>query len=120
MSVRDLFRVLPTLDKNSNLKEAIEIFRSSDSDAIVVLENKRPAGVLGSFEALEKINEGAGIENTPLTNLMNHNLLEIDADAEAKDAAGIMLAHKVWMAIVTENEEYVGIVTAGDLIKQII
>ncbi len=120
MKVRDLIRILPTLHQNSNLKEAIEIFRGSDSDVIIVLGNKRPAGVLSAFEALEKIVEGARLEDISVKDLMNHNVLVIDADTTAKEAAETMLAHKHWMAIVTEKREYKGVVTAGSLVKALV
>lgn len=120
MKVRNFIREIPTLNINSNLKEAIEIFRRSDSNAIVVLENKGPAGVLSAFEALEKIVEGARLEDIPVKALMNHNIVVIDADSEAEEAAETMLAHTHWMAVVTEKGEYKGVVTAGSLLNDLI
>jgi CBS domain-containing protein len=120
MKVRELIRVLPTLHQDSSLKEAINIFRGSDSDVIIVLGNKRPTGVLSAFEALEKIVEGARFGDISLIDLMNPDVLVIDADTEANEAAETMLAHMHWMAIVTEKGEYKGVVTAGCLVKVLV
>jgi CBS domain-containing protein len=120
MKVRNFIRELPALEKNSNLKDAIEIFRRSDSDAVVVLKDKRPAGMLSTFEVLEKIVDGARLEDILAKDLMNHNILVIDADTDAMKAAEIMLTHKHWMAVITEKGEYRGVVTAADLLKEII
>ena len=120
MRVFDLIKAIPTLDINSTIEDAKKLFTAHEANAIVVLENKTPVGVLSAFEALEKIVEGARLEDFRVKQLMNHNILVIDADTDARDAADTMLDHKHWMAIVTEKGKYKGVVTAGGLLKELI
>jgi|GEM_PF-3717689 len=120
MKVGNLVKVLPTLDVDSNFKEAAELFKHSDSDTAVVLENQKPVGIFSAFEALEKKVEGAKLKDHQIKQSMNHNILIIPADTDATDAAKTMLTHKHWIAVVTEKGEYRGVVTAGDLVKVLI
>jgi CBS domain-containing protein len=116
MMVKEVLGKFPSIEIGSNLGEAADIFLKNSVDSVVVLEDKRPVGILGSFEVLEKIIEGAKLEDIPVKDLLNHNILTIDVDQSAEEAAEIMLSHKHWMAIVTEKGEYRGVVTAGGLV----
>jgi CBS domain-containing protein len=120
MRLAAVVKVLPTLDLNSTIEDAAKIFKSRGADAVVVLEDKTPVGMLSAFEVLEKIVEGARSEDIPIKDLMNHNILVIDGGTNPKDAAKTMLDHKHWMAVVTEKGEYKGVVTAGDLVKALV
>ena len=119
MRLAGVVKVLPTLDLNSTIEDVAKIFTSRGGDAVVVLENQMPVGMLSAFEVLEKIVEGANLD-LAVKDLMNHNILIIDGDTNQKDAAEILLDHKHWMAVVTENGGYKGVVTAGFLVTALI
>ena len=120
MRVGDYTGVLPNLEADSTVKKAASLFKKTGSDRIVIVKESRPVGVLSAFEVLEKIVEDARLEDIPVKQLMNHNILVIDADTNQKDAADTMLTHKHWMAIVTENGEYRGVVTVAGLLKELL
>jgi CBS domain-containing protein len=100
-----------------DLGNAADILLKKRVDSVVVVQNKKPVGILGSFEVLEKIIEGAKLADIPVKEVMNHGILKIDSNTDAEEAAEIMLSHKHWMVVVTENGKYKGVVTAGGLIK---
>jgi len=120
MRLAGIVKVLPTLDLNSTIEDAKKLFTANDTDAVVVLENQMPVGVLSAFEVLEKIVEGAKLKDHPVKQAMNHNILIIPVETDPRDAAKTMLDHKHWMAVVTEKGEYKGVVTAGELVKALI
>jgi CBS domain-containing protein len=117
MIVKELLRVFPSIEIGSNLVDAAEIMLKYSVDSVVVLEGRRPVGILSSFEVLEKFVEGAKLDDIPVKDVMNHGILTIDSNTSAEEASEIMLSHRHWMAIVTENGEYKGVVTAGGLLK---
>ncbi len=119
MRLAGVVKLLPTLDLNSTIEDAAKIFTTRGIDAVVVLENQTPVGMLSAFEVLEKIVEGANL-SLSVKDLMNHNILVIDGDTNPKDAAETMLDHKHWMAVITEKGEYRGVVTAGRLVIALI
>ncbi len=117
MKVRDICIELPTIRVDRSLHDAARLLTGKDVEALVVLDKKRPVGIVGSYEILEKLLEGARLEDIRAKSVMNSTLLKVGADQTIEEAAQILLAHKHWMAIVTEKGEYKGVVTAGGLIK---
>jgi arabinose-5-phosphate isomerase len=117
MKVKELVKWLPSIDFDSTIEDALNIITGGDFDSIVVVENESPVGILSSYDILEKIVEGSKLQDVRARDLMNRNILFIDTDTEAKTAAQTMLDHKHWMAIVTENGKYKGVVAVGGLLK---
>ena len=117
MWVRDILRELPSISADSSLLEAVRLFDTHASDQIIVLLDNEPAGILSAYETLEKKLEGASLMDIVVKDVMNRNILVIDAGVSVEEAAKTMLAHKYWMAVVTEDGEYKGVVTAGGLLK---
>lgn len=117
MRLGDISEALPTLNKESTLGEAVSKLVESGSEALVIVDDTKPVGMMSSFDVLEKMLEGIEPERISVKEMMTSTLLILNAALTVEEAARIMLAHKHWMAIVTDNEEYRGVVTAGGLLK---
>jgi CBS domain-containing protein len=117
MEVKDVCKILPSITQEANLKSAAALITQNAVDSLVVIENQKPIAMLSSFELLAKVIEEVLLEDIPVKEVMNDNILVIEAATEIEEAADVMLSHKHWMAIVTEKGDYIGVVTAGGLLK---
>lgn len=120
MKLCDICKDAPSIDVVSNLKDAVSIFLKSGGGVIVVLDGSKPVGVVSSFDVLEMILTSSKPDSTRVKEMMNPSILVLDAYVKLQEAAKIMLAHKHWMAVVTENGEYRGVVTAQGLLTALI
>ncbi|RMF91233.1 MAG: CBS domain-containing protein [Methanobacteriota archaeon] len=117
MKLKDLYKPHPAIRSGSSLEEALAVFHREKADFLVVVDGTTPAGILSSYDVLERTMEGAEPARIGVEAVMRPPLLLFDAAAEAEDAAKTMLAHKHWMAVVIEKGEYKGVVTAGVLLS---
>jgi CBS domain-containing protein len=120
MRLGDICKELPVVNKESGLDKAVALLVEKGVDALVVLDEGSPIGMLNSFDILERMAEGAELKRDSVKNVMNMSLLVLEAALDLKDAANVMLAHKHWMAVVTENGKYRGVVTAQNLLKALL
>ncbi len=107
----------PSVDICSRLDAAMSLMTEEAVDSLVVLDKGEPAGVLSSFDVLERMVEGVEPERISVEELMSRILLKLESSMEVWEAADVMLAHKHWMAVVTEDGRYKGIVTAHRLLR---
>lgn len=56
----------------------------------------------------------------PVKKIMTKNVLKIDCEITARDAAYIMYTEKVGSLLVKENEEIVGIITEADIVQKVV
>jgi CBS domain-containing protein len=55
-----------------------------------------------------------------LRDLMNKNVISIDAEATVKEAAGVMAQHEIGSLVVMEQGKPAGIVTERDLLSRVV
>ena len=110
---------LPSINYGSPIKEATKLINAKDTDTLVVLKNKRPVGILSSYDVLERLSGREGRESNSLETIMNRNFLVFETEISVEEAQDLMLSHKHWLAVVTEQGEYRGVITTRKLLKQL-
>ena len=89
--------------------------------ALLVMDNGRLAGIVSERDyAREVILKGRSSKSTPVRDIMTAELVTITPDAQVDDSLSLMTERRVRHLPVLENEEVLGVVSIGDLVKEII
>lgn len=83
-----------------------------------VLVRGEPDGILTDTDIVRAVKDGKDPESTAITELRSSPVVTISADALLQDAAELMTEHDIKKLLVTDEGEYVGIVTTTDLVDQ--
>jgi CBS domain-containing protein len=101
--------------------EALQIMSEKDVGALLVLDKGNLVGIFSERDYARKlILKGRFSKDTTVGELMTREVLYIESQSTIEDCMALMTAKRVRHLPVLENERLIGIVTIGDVVKQII
>jgi CBS domain-containing protein len=101
--------------------EALQTMSEQDVGALVVVEEEKLVGIFTERDYARKlILEGKFSKDTAVSELMTHEVLYVEANNTLADCMVLMTDNRVRHLPVLENGQLSGIVTIGDVVKQII
>lgn len=83
-----------------------------------ILVRGTPDGILTDTDIVRAVMNGRDLETTTVTELRSSPVVTVPAEAQLQEAAELMNEHGIKKLLVTEGEEYVGVVTTTDLLEQ--
>ncbi len=102
--------------------EALQIMSEKDVGALLVIDDEE--NLVGIFSerdyARKVILKERSSKDTTVGELMTREVLYIEPQSTIEDCMALMTAKRVRHLPVLENERLIGIVTIGDVVKQII
>ena len=117
--VRDFMsRDVKTVRIDSTVREAVIKMNKFRISSVVVMEGKRPVGIITERDILERIVEPC-MEPTAIKakEIMSSPVISTNPDINIEDAARLMAAKKIKKLAVIENGKLVGIITSMDLMR---
>ena len=117
--VRDFMsKDVKTVRTDATVKDAVRKMNKFRIGSIIVMEGKRPVGIITERDILERIVEPC-MEPTAIKakEIMSSPIISTSPEVSIEDAARLMAAKKIKKLAVTENAKLVGIVTSMDLMK---
>jgi len=131
--VRDLMtsRIM-TVRMDDTLETAQTIFNQRTFHHLVVLEHGEPVGVISDRDLLRHLSPflGTGLSERgqdratlykPIHQIMTRQLVSIDPDACATEAARQMISRRVsCLPVIDEEKRLVGIITKRDLLRLVV
>ena len=106
---------------NSTVFEALQLMAKKNIGALLVIQNEKLAGIFSERDYARKvILEGKSSKETTVGDLMTREVFYIDPKDTLKESMAVMTAKSIRHMPVLENERLIGIVTLGDVVKQII
>jgi len=117
--VRDFMsKDVKTVRTDATVKEAVSKMNKFRIGSIIVIEGKRPVGIITERDILERIVEPC-MEPTAIRakEIMSSPVVFTSPDGNIEDAARLMATRKIKKLAVMENGKLVGIVTSMDLMK---
>jgi len=117
--VRDFMsRDIKTVRPDATVKEAVGKMNKFRISSIIVMEGKRPVGIITERDILERIVEPC-MEPTAIKakDIMSSPVISTSPEVSIEDAARLMSTKKIKKLVVIENGKLVGIVTSMDLIR---
>jgi len=128
MKVRELMTTdVATIGRNDELTIADDIMKMKRLRHLPVLEEGRIVGILTQRDLFHAalstaLNFGEKaqkefLKTVVVKEVMTDEVLTIDADADVKEAARLLIEHRIGCLPVVENGKLVGIVSETDLLR---
>lgn len=101
--------------------EALQIMAKNDVGALLVLDKGKLTGIFSERDYARKvILKGKFSRETTVGDLMTYEVLYIEPRSTIEDCMALMTAKRVRHLPVLESGRLIGIVTIGDVVRQII
>ncbi len=117
MKVRDIMTSdVSYVTVNADITKVADIMKSLDVGIVPVCdENKNPVGVITDRDiVLRSVTENNNT-NQHVGNIMSRNIVSVNSDTDAHEAASLMAQNQIRRLPVVENNKIVGILSLGDL-----
>ena len=100
---------------------ALQIMSDQNLGALLVIDKRGVVGIFSERDYARKvILKGKSSKTTPVSELMTKKVLYIDPGTSVEDCIALMTEKNVRHLPVMEKNQLVGIVTVGDVLKQLI
>ena len=100
---------------------ALEIMAEKNVGALLVMEKEKVVGIFSERDYARKvILKDKSSKNTSIGELMTREVFYIDAKSTLEESMALMTAKRIRHLPVLKNNRLIGIVTLGDVVRQII
>jgi CBS domain-containing protein len=107
-----------TADINTNLLEAVKKMARARVSTIVILENKKPVGIITDSDIIKKVvAQNLKPSTLKVEDIMSSPLITISPDADILEAEKIIREKKIRRIPVVKNDKLVGIITPTDVAR---
>ena len=101
--------------------KALRIMAEKDIGALLVIDNQKLVGIFSERDYAQKvILKGKSSKETNIGDLMTKEVIYIEPNNTLHECMAVMTANHIRHMPVLENNQLIGIVTLGDVVKQII
>lgn len=105
---------------DASVMDAVTTMVENNVGAILVLEGEQIKGIMSERDYLRFIaDRGRTARDTPVTELMTHKIIYTTPGATLNQVMGIMTEARIRHIPVLEGGKLLGIVSIGDIVKQI-
>ncbi|WP_043097262.1 CBS domain-containing protein [Kallotenue papyrolyticum] len=114
---RQVWSVTP----DATVFDALRLMADKGIGAVLVMDGERVVGILSERDYARKVAlEGRASRETPVREIMTPRVVYARADQTVEEAMAIMTEKRVRHLPVFQGDQLVGIVSIGDLVKEII
>ena len=114
---KDIWSIGP----DATVYDALQKMAEKDAGALLVTEQGNLVGIFTERDYARKlILKGRFSRDTAVSELMTHEVLYVEPNNTIEDCMVMMTARRVRHLPVMENGKLAGIVTIGDIVKQVI
>jgi CBS domain-containing protein len=104
-----------SITSNTPLSEALELMQAMDVRHLPVVQDERVIGIVSDRD-LRRAHGSNRDPQTPVDEVMSHNVVTIDPEKPLSYAAELMLARRIGAVPVVDDDRLVGIITLTDLL----
>ena len=110
-----------TIAPEATVFNALKLMAEKDIGALLVLEGQRVVGVLSERDYARKVVlQGKVSKNTPVKDIMSTSVTMVSPEQRVEECMALMTDKRIRHLPVIENGKLAGIVSIGDLVKEII
>jgi CBS domain-containing protein len=110
-----------TIDPGASVYSAIEIMADNGIGALMVMEDKRPVGLISERDYARKvILKGRSSKDSEVREVMTTHVYCVHPEQTVEECMALMTEKRVRHLPVTQDGGLLGIVSIGDLVKSII
>jgi len=101
--------------------KALQIMSEKNFGCLLVIDKGKAVGIFTERDYSRKvILKGKSSKTTPVSELMTKEVLFVDPGTSVEDCMALMIEKCVRHLPVMENKKLVGLVTVGDVVKQLL
>lgn len=110
-----------SIEPGTSVYSALEIMVEKNVSSLVVMENEKLVGIFTERDYARKvILKGKSSRDTPVGDIMTGNVITVSPDSTIDECMGLMTDNFIRHLPVVENDNLVGLVSIGDVVKYII
>jgi len=110
-----------SIDPNSTVFDALELMMEKNLGALLVIENGKFIGIITERDYARKvILKGKASKETLVREIMSEHPVTVTPDARIEECMQLMTGRQFRHLPVLNNNELVGLISMGDLVKFII
>ena len=110
-----------SISPNATVFEALRLMADKDVGALLVMEADHLVGMISERDYARKvILQGKNSRDTLVGEIMTSKVITIHPDQTVQECMGLMNDHHIRHVPVVENEHVLGVVSIGDVLKDII
>ena len=114
---REIWSIAP----DNSVFQALEMMAEKNVSGLLILENDKLVGIFTERDYARKlILKGRLSKDTKVSDLMTKDVLYVEIQNTIEDCMNLMTKKRVRHLPVFDNGQLIGILTIGDLVKQII
>ncbi len=103
---------ISTIEYNKSAFDAAKLFVENNTDFAIILQNKKPIGIVTESDYIKKIAAKNKIASeVPVKDIMSENFQTVKPSTEIENAIQKMLNNNIKRLLVFENKDFVGVVT---------
>ena len=110
-----------SIEPQATAYNALQVMAEKNVGALLVLEKEKLVGIFSERDYARKvILKDRSSKNTSVGELMTREVIYIDPDSTLEESMALMTAKRIRHLPVLKKKQLIGIVTLGDVVKQII
>jgi CBS domain-containing protein len=110
-----------TIQPDAKVYEALELMADKDIGALVVTEGSRLVGVISERDYARKVRlHGKWSHDVPVREIMTDDVVTVDPSRTVEDCMALVTEHRIRHLPVTDGGRLIGIISIGDLVKEVI
>lgn len=114
---RDVWSVAP----DDSVYDAINLMAEKDVGAVMVLDNRKPVGLLSERDYARKVMlAGRSSKETRVRDIMTRRVICANPMQTIEECMAVMTDKRVRHLPVIDHKEMIGLISIGDLVKAII
>jgi CBS domain-containing protein len=120
LTVKDaMAKDVKVVREDTSMQEVVATMLSFDVSSIVVVQKKRPIGLITHKDILSKVLQPELLPSSlTARNIMSTNLVTIDKEVSLEEAVRLMVKKTVKKLLVVKNGELEGIITSMDIVRE--
>lgn len=112
---------LISIGPDARVFEALKLMAENEIGALVVLDGTKLVGILSERDYARKvILKGKSSHDTPVREIMTDKVITISPGQTVEDCMAIMTNKRFRHLPVTEGDRLIGVLSIGDLVKEVI
>ncbi len=125
LKIRDLLKVkgnqVWSITPETSVLEALQLMTEKQVGALLVLDGEKIAGIISERDFVHGVaKKERCIVNTTIFEYMTPKVITVSPDQTVEDCMQLMTKEHIRHLPVVENEKLVGMISIGDIVKEII
>ena len=108
-----------TLKKEAKIEEAARLLAKNESSCVVIVENKKPIGIVTELDIVRKVVSKGSSLKEPISRIMASPVTSMAPNMKLDEALKIIDTKRFRRYPVVDNEELIGLVTKRDVVNAI-